>query len=82
MLKGLSEVEATLAERGVPFFLLSGDPTETVPKLARDLKAAAGVCVCACVRARDCRGLCAGNAALRGSHGRGRWGRRLRPCRA
>uniref|UniRef100_A0A061RV60 Deoxyribodipyrimidine photo-lyase n=1 Tax=Tetraselmis sp. GSL018 TaxID=582737 RepID=A0A061RV60_9CHLO len=40
MLKGLRELEAKLAERNVKFFLLKGDPAETVPRLVEDTKAA------------------------------------------
>ncbi len=39
MLRGLRETAATLAASGVPFFLLRGDPGETVPALARELGA-------------------------------------------
>lgn len=39
MLKGLAEVEKSLAEKHVPFFLLQGDPIDTVPALAKKLKA-------------------------------------------
>ena len=35
MLKGLAEVEKRLRDVGVPFFLLTGDPVETVPRFVR-----------------------------------------------
>ncbi len=39
MLRGLRELEGELKSRDIPFFLLRGDCTETVPKLANDLGA-------------------------------------------
>jgi deoxyribodipyrimidine photo-lyase len=38
MVKGLKEVEETLKKLNIPFFLLFGEPEETVSKLAHDLK--------------------------------------------
>lgn len=39
MMKGLQEVEQNLKKLNIPFFLLIGEPEETVSKLAIDLKA-------------------------------------------
>lgn len=39
MLRGLRQVEAKLQALNIPFYLLKGDPVETLPELARDLKA-------------------------------------------
>jgi deoxyribodipyrimidine photo-lyase len=39
MLRGLRGVAASLADRGIPFFLLRGDPGETVPALAASTRA-------------------------------------------
>eukprot|EP00884_Botryococcus_braunii_P017486 jgi/Botrbrau1/4420/Bobra.0348s0010.1 len=39
MLRGLRQVEAKLQALNIPFFLLKGDPVETLPGLAKDLKA-------------------------------------------
>ena len=36
MLRGLRELEASLRKAGIPFFLLKGDPVETVPRLVED----------------------------------------------
>lgn len=41
MLRGLRQLEERLAKANIPFFMLRGDPTETVPKLVADTKAAA-----------------------------------------
>ena len=41
MVTGLKEVDAALREKQVPLYLLRGNPAETVPKLAMDMKAAA-----------------------------------------
>ncbi|KAK2076355.1 hypothetical protein QBZ16_000880 [Prototheca wickerhamii] len=41
LVKGLREVEATLKEMGIPFFLLFGKPGETIPKLVKELDASA-----------------------------------------
>mmetsp|Transcript_1923 Transcript_1923/g.5720 ORF Transcript_1923/g.5720 Transcript_1923/m.5720 type:complete len:549 (-) Transcript_1923:2173-3819(-) len=41
MIRGLQELEARLDKMGIPFFLLKGDPSETIPKLVRDTGAAA-----------------------------------------
>lgn len=39
MLKGLQELQPRLAAAGIPFFLLQGDPVETLPQLIADTKA-------------------------------------------
>ena len=39
MLRGLEKVEPKLKALNIPFFMLQGDPTETVPKLVADSKA-------------------------------------------
>ena len=39
MLRGLREMEAALKSRGIPFALLRGDPSETVPAFAKALDA-------------------------------------------
>lgn len=44
MLDGLEQVERDLAAKGIGFFLLEGDPVETVPGFARRVKAGAVVC--------------------------------------
>ncbi|MGV3617686.1 MAG: deoxyribodipyrimidine photo-lyase [Fimbriimonas sp.] len=44
MLAGLREMEAGLREKGIPFFLLSGSPGETLPRFAEEH--AVGVVVC------------------------------------
>ena len=36
MLRGLQELAPALAALGIPFFLLQGDPTATVPALVKD----------------------------------------------
>ena len=36
MLRGLKELEAGLKKAGIPFFLLKGDPVETLPQLVSD----------------------------------------------
>lgn len=36
MLKGLQELQPKLAAAGIPFFLLQGDPAQTIPKLVSD----------------------------------------------
>jgi deoxyribodipyrimidine photo-lyase len=36
MLRGLRELEQALKKGGIPFFLLQGNPAETIPKLVRD----------------------------------------------
>lgn len=41
MLRGLRELEGQLKKLGIPFFMLQGDPTETIPKLVKDTGAAA-----------------------------------------
>ena len=41
MLRGLRELEGRLEKLGIPFFMLQGDPTETIPKLVKDTGAAA-----------------------------------------
>lgn len=41
MIRGLRELEARLDKMGIPFFLLKGDPTETIPKLVKGTGAAA-----------------------------------------
>lgn len=41
MLRGLRELEGQLKKLGIPFFMLQGDPTETIPKLVTDTGAAA-----------------------------------------
>ena len=43
MLKGLGEVEYTLAGLNVPFFILLGEPSKTIPALAREIGASAVV---------------------------------------
>jgi deoxyribodipyrimidine photo-lyase len=50
MLKGLEEVEKNLRDLGIPFYLLKGDPTVTVPGFIQDHDAAAIVCDFASVR--------------------------------
>ena len=44
MLRGLKEMDAALAERGIPFVLLKGDPGETVPAFANAVDAHTLVC--------------------------------------
>ena len=39
MLRALEKVEPKLKALNIPFFMLQGDPTETVPKLVADSKA-------------------------------------------
>ncbi len=39
MLKGLEEVEADLAKKQIPFFLLAGEPIEEIPKFLEKIKA-------------------------------------------
>ncbi len=41
MLKGLAEVEADLKKLGIPFFLLTGNPPEEIPKFLKKVKAGA-----------------------------------------
>ena len=40
MLRGLKQLEPELAKLNIPFFLLKGDPAQTIPKLVADSKAA------------------------------------------
>jgi deoxyribodipyrimidine photo-lyase len=40
MLKGLKEVESSLNNVGIPFFLLTGHPTETIPAFVQEVKPA------------------------------------------
>ncbi len=40
MVRGLREMEPKLTELGIPFFLVKGDPTVTIPALVRDSGAA------------------------------------------
>ena len=42
MIQGLKEVEKSLKEKHVPMYLLQGQPSQTVPALAEELKACAG----------------------------------------
>jgi deoxyribodipyrimidine photolyase len=42
MVKGLKEVDASLREKRIPLHLVRGEPGETVPQLAQQLKALAG----------------------------------------
>ncbi|MBM4285204.1 MAG: deoxyribodipyrimidine photo-lyase [Deltaproteobacteria bacterium] len=44
MLKGLREVEETLRGRGIPFFLLQGEPVATVSRFLQEVRAGAAVC--------------------------------------
>ena len=39
MLQGLQSVERKLKEKSIPFFLLRGDPGQTLPELARRCEA-------------------------------------------
>lgn len=39
MLRGMRQLDAKLQALGIPFFLLKGDPTETVPALVAGSKA-------------------------------------------
>ena len=39
MLRGLKEMEPKLKELNIPFFMLKGDATKTIPKLVKDCKA-------------------------------------------
>lgn len=39
MLRGLRELEANLQALNIPFYLLKGDPVDTIPQLVKDLKA-------------------------------------------
>ncbi|QJB56904.1 deoxyribodipyrimidine photo-lyase [Pseudodesulfovibrio sp. zrk46] len=43
MFTGLEKVEQELADHGIPFVVLSGDPVKTLPQFARDLGAGAVV---------------------------------------
>lgn len=40
MIRGLQELEQTLGDKNIPFFLLLGDPTENLPKFISNYKAA------------------------------------------
>lgn len=44
MIEGLKEVEHSLAERNIPFFVLTGRPDEELPQFIRRIKAGALVC--------------------------------------
>ncbi len=44
MLKGLREMEGALEELGIPFFLLSGSPAETLPRFVEERGVGAVVC--------------------------------------
>jgi len=44
MIKGLMEVEKSLAALGIPFLLLTGDPGDSIVKLATEEKAGAIIC--------------------------------------
>ena len=44
MMEGLQQVESSLREKNIPFTLLFGDPTSTVPAFAQEQKALAVVC--------------------------------------
>lgn len=39
MLRGLKEVQPKLEALNIPFFMIRGDPTKTIPKLVKDTKA-------------------------------------------
>lgn len=39
MLRGLRELEANLHALSIPFYMLKGDPVDTIPQLVKDLKA-------------------------------------------
>lgn len=41
MIRGLQELELRLEALNIPFFLVKGDPVETIPKLVKDVGAAA-----------------------------------------
>lgn len=40
MLRGLKEMQPKLEALNIPFFVVKGDPTQTIPKLVKDTKAA------------------------------------------
>ena len=40
MLRGLKEMQPKLEALNIPFFIVKGDPTQTIPKLVKDTKAA------------------------------------------
>ncbi|MBN1290067.1 MAG: deoxyribodipyrimidine photo-lyase [Actinobacteria bacterium] len=44
MIEGLKEVEQSLAEKNIPFYLQAGNPVERLPELIRQLRAGTMVC--------------------------------------
>lgn len=40
MLRGLKEMQPKLEALNIPFFVVKGDPVQTIPKLVKDTKAA------------------------------------------
>lgn len=42
MIRGLKEVDALLAQKRIPMYLLTGEPQDTVPQLVTKLQPAAG----------------------------------------
>lgn len=42
MVRGLKEVDALLAQKRIPMYLLTGEPQDTVPQLVTKLHPAAG----------------------------------------